>query len=62
MQTCVDADVTKHIRKGDWGWWLCSYVSLPSYISVVVNRAIQLAWNKNGSISFISKSKKNKRT
>lgn len=58
METCVDADVTKHFRKGVRGWWQCSYASLPSYISVVVNRAIQLAWNKNCSISFISKSKK----
>lgn len=61
MQTCVDADVTKHFRKGVRGWWQCSYVSLPSYINVAVNRAIQLARNKNCSISFISKSKKKER-
>lgn len=59
MQTCVDADVTKHFRKGDRGWWLCSYV--PWYISVVVNRAIQLARNKNCSISFITRIKKKKK-
>lgn len=58
MKTCVDADVTKHFRKGVKGWWHSSYASLPSYINVAVNRAIQLAWNKNGSVAFISKSKK----
>lgn len=45
MQTCVDADVTKHLRK-DRRWWLSSYAGLPRYISVAVNRAIQLVWNK----------------
>lgn len=40
----------------------CSVVMCASsdILSVVVNRAIQLAWNKNGSISFIIKSKKKK--
>lgn len=42
------------------GGWLCSYAILPWYISVAVKRAIQLAWNKNCSIAFISKSKKKK--
>lgn len=44
--------------KGLGGGWLCSYAILPWYISVAVKRAIQLAWNKNCSIAFISKSKK----
>ena len=65
MQTCVDADVTKHFRKGGGeGWWLCSYVSLPWYISVVVNRAIQLARNKKPQHLFhqlIKKKKKRER-
>lgn len=70
MQACVDADVTKHLRKGRrrWrrrvavaaaarSWWLRSYV--PRCISAAVNRAIQLAGNKKCcSGSFIRKSEK----
>lgn len=48
----------KAFSERGWGGWLCSYAILPWYISVAVKRAIQLAWNKNCSIAFISKSKK----
>lgn len=57
MQACVDADVTKHLRKGRRSWWLCS--SLPRCMSAAVNRAIQLAGDKKCcSGSFIRKSEK----
>lgn len=74
MQACVDADVTKHFRKGRRrrrrrvavaaarrSWWLRSYV--PRCISAAVNRAIQLAGNKKCcSGSFIRKSGGKKET
>ena len=60
MQTCVDADVTKHFRK-DRRWWLSSYASLPRYISAALNRAIQLAQNKKTAASLSSGNQKKRK-
>lgn len=48
-------------ERGIRGWWLCSYVSLPRYISVAVNRAIQLARNKKAAASLSSGNQKKKK-